>query len=192
MGGTEVRSMKVTRGHSMTEGNIHVHIDQLEPSSHTGHYSRDGSGGDARGGVKMTVRQLGRWSIVVSAAQYLDEMDDETHKMYRVDVNIHPLSESIEKEAVAPHGLIGQSFDGDNLAISGRKDDYNKPFVVTSAQAEGAIEGSWEEYIMSSPFSTIFKYSRYAAVKGLARDVTKLAGPKSLRPFAPEQAMVWA
>ena len=44
---------------------------------------------------------------------------------------------------VAPHGLLGQEFDG--LHIDGKRDDYvpdAEGIFTTSAQAEGAIEGS--------------------------------------------------
>ena len=32
---------------------------------------------------------------------------------------------------------------------------------LTPSQAEGAIEGSWEDYVMPTPFATDFKFSRY-------------------------------
>jgi len=58
--------------------------------------------------------------------------------------------------AVAPHGLIGQSFDGDRVAVDGRKDHYRELWwrqtsfraweITTEAQAEGAIEGSGDDY----------------------------------------------
>ena len=62
-----------------------------------------------------------------------------------------------------PHGLVGQSYDGDGKAVSGKTDDYkDRQEVTTTAMAEGAIEGSANEYILSGPFDTSFKYSRFA------------------------------
>eukprot|EP00964_Phaeocystis_antarctica_P042230 scaffold24187_cov66-Phaeocystis_antarctica.AAC.2 len=38
-----------------------------------------------------------------------------------------------------PHGLIGQSYDGDNMAVSGKTDDYtDRVEVTTTAMAEDA------------------------------------------------------
>ena len=36
---------------------------------------------------------------------------------------------------VAPHGLLGQTFDGDNIAVDGAVDDYSPSVVVTKACA---------------------------------------------------------
>ena len=58
-----------------------------------------------------------------------------------------------------PHGIIGQGYDGDSLGISGKTDDYNitaPPYAMTTtAQAEGAIEGSASDYKLKSAVSTI-------------------------------------
>lgn len=81
----------------------------------------------------------------------------------------------------APHGVVGQSFDGSLIAVSGKQDSYgDAPEFTTTAQAEGAIEGNFTDYVMSSPFATSFKYDRFDA-KGLvaARDVSKLSGDKA-------------
>ena len=60
---------------------------------------------------------------------------------------------------VAPHGLLGQTFDGDGVAIDGAIDDYSAKVVVTKAMGEGAIEGVAADYELpsASPFSTKFK-----------------------------------
>ena len=79
-----------------------------------------------------------------------------------------------------PHGLIGQSYDGDNMAVSGKTDDYtHRVEVTTTAMAEGAIEGSATDYALSTPFDTGFKYSRFAKIGSdecAPRDVSKLKG----------------
>ena len=82
---------------------------------------------------------------------------------------------------IAPHGIIGQSFDGSMIAVSGKLDDYGDgPEFTTSAQAEGAIEGSADDYIVPSPFSTDFRFSRFSAISPVApRNVSLLAGAKA-------------
>lgn len=158
----------------MTDGNVHIAV---KPATQ---------------GVAMMVTQLGRWAVEVSTAPYFDGIGDKKVKMHRVDVKAYPLSPSIEAGPVWPHGILGQSFDGDNLAVSGKKDDYNKSVVVTSAQAEGAIEGTWEDYIAPSPFSTDFKYSRFSVKVAPPRDVLKLTGKKSLGSTNNPNAAIWA
>lgn len=82
---------------------------------------------------------------------------------------------------IAPHGIIGQSFDGSMIAVSGKQDKYNDlPEFTTTAQAEGALEGKHTDYIMTAPFATDFKYSRFDAKSPVApRDVSKLTGAKT-------------
>jgi hypothetical protein len=82
---------------------------------------------------------------------------------------------------IAPHGIIGQSFDGSMIAVSGKQDKYNDlPEFTTTAQAEGALEGKHTDYIMAAPFATDFKYSRFDAKTPIApRDVSKLTGDKT-------------
>ena len=51
--------------------------------------------------------------------------------------------------------------------------------ITTSAQAEGAIEGSHSDYKLKSAVSTNFKYSRFERAfddKCAARDMSKLRG----------------
>jgi hypothetical protein len=83
---------------------------------------------------------------------------------------------------IAPHGIIGQSFDGSQISVSGKHDDYgNGPEFTTSAQAEGAIEGHYKDYMLRSPFSTVFKYTRFDATNPIAaRNVSLLTGDKAL------------
>lgn len=84
-----------------------------------------------------------------------------------------------------PHGIIGQSYDGDGVGISGRTDDYayNKshPVITTTAMAEGAIEGTAVEYALPDRFSTNFKYDRFSRQMNdtcPARDTRLLTGPR--------------
>lgn len=81
----------------------------------------------------------------------------------------------------APHGIVGQSFDGSLIAVSGKQDKYgDAPEFTTTAQAEGAIEGIFTDYLMSSPFETNFKYARFDSKGTVApRNVTRLSGAKT-------------
>ena len=71
------------------------------------------------------------------------------------------------------HGIIGQSYR-DSTVRNGKLDEYgavstpelidsdgNGPEMTTSAQAEGAIDGSHADYKLQSPFSVDFAFSRY-------------------------------
>ena len=87
-------------------------------------------------------------------------------------------SYDIEHDVVAPHGLFGQSYDGDNLAVDGRMDDRSGDETTTKAQAEGAIEGSGDDYKLDDVFGTDFKYARFNAAAAAPRNVSALSGPK--------------
>jgi len=101
----------------------------------------------------------------------------QNHFAKRLDVSIMPRGPGLDLK-VAPHGLIGQTFDGDGIAIDGMLDDYSTPVVYTKAMGEGAIEGSEADYEIrrSDPFSPLFKYARFDASTAAARDATALTG----------------
>lgn len=109
----------------------------------------------------------------------------------QIDLSFAPLRDPLAPQpatgrSVAPHGLIGQSYDGDKVAVDGKQDHYKDLWkaqgggheIVTQAQAEGAIEGSGEEYKMTGFFETKYKYSRFSVLEAPVRDVAKLAGTK--------------
>ncbi|KAL1529166.1 hypothetical protein AB1Y20_000125 [Prymnesium parvum] len=66
---------------------------------------------------------------------------------------------------IAPHGLLGQTYDGDNMPLHGRRDSYSTlddgtptlarkkmgGQITTRALGEGAIEGSHEMYPACTP-----------------------------------------
>ena len=83
------------------------------------------------------------------------------------------------------HGVIGQSYDGDDVAVDGKKDNYTvdalHPVFTTNAQAEGAIEGEARDYCTSSAFNTQFRFSRFHSNPEdvcAPRDVSSLKGKK--------------
>ena len=103
----------------------------------------------------------------------------------RIDVQMTPrVAES--RLSVPPHGVIGQSWDGDNKAVFGKEDEFPvRGEYTTSAMAEGAIEGVTTDYLMSSPYATDFKYSRFGLAHASPRDVSGLTGRvKAAAPLA--------
>jgi hypothetical protein len=116
----------------------------------------------------------GKWEV--SAVAHLYPYNFQNNNKKRLDLTFKPTSTSV----VAPHGLIGQTFDGDNLAVDGAQDDYSGKTVITKAMGEGAIEGTASDYAINphDPFSTNFKFSRFGAKKVGPRDISKLSGAK--------------
>lgn len=93
-----------------------------------------------------------------------------------------------------PHGLVGQSFDGDGVAVFGNVDDYSydpkQTSMTTEAMAEGSIEGSVEEYVVVRPFfvrSNRSRYDRRHEDVCSPRDATALSGRRATTagPVAP-------
>jgi hypothetical protein len=96
----------------------------------------------------------------------------------RLDVTMYPVGD-VDDEPVAPHGLIGQTYDRDDKMVIGALDDYNIPgkVIVTRAMGEGAIEGVAEDYEVNGPFVTAFKFSRFQATTHVApRNTSSLSG----------------
>jgi len=114
--------------------------------------------------------------VIEAASRYLGWADKNAHKK-RLDIGLfsHKSSATLE---VAPHGLIGQTFDGDATAVDGAVDDYSADVVVTRAMGEGAIEGGAADYEIDAknPFSTAFKYTRFHAEHASPRDLSTLTG----------------
>jgi len=107
----------------------------------------------------------------------------------RLNVEVKP-TYAVDYDPVAPHGLLGQTYDRDGLEVNGRQDDYSRlddgrptasrtgvgGIITTRAKAEGAIEGSLEAYRVTSDFSTAFRYSRFDATAAPVRNVSALSG----------------
>lgn len=108
------------------------------------------------------------------------------HLHPRLSISMRPKYDVESPSGVAPHGLIGQSWDRDQLAITGAIDNYYSvpkgATFTTTAQAEGAIEGRYTDYLLSNPFATSFRYSRFDAVAPMPpRNVSALSGSRSPR-----------
>ena len=118
----------------------------------------------------------------------------------RMNVAVRPTYQE-RLDRVAPHGILGQTYDRDQLPLHGRRDNYSRlddgrltasrtgfgGVVTTRAQAEGAIEGDAEDYRMASDFATDFRFSRFDAVAAAPRNTTALrrGGRMKLRPYFP-------
>jgi len=127
-------------------------------------------------GKTLTVR-TSKWLFTATTSAYpFGKLEMNKNKVL-LDVSVQPLYNP-DTDVVAPHGILGQAYDQDNLAVDGKIDEEKTGESTTTAQAEGAIEGSWEDYIVSSKFSTDFKYSRFGLAKAAPRDVSKLTGTK--------------
>jgi hypothetical protein len=118
-----------------------------------------------------------KWEYTLVPGTYRTVGNDARHA--RIDVSVAALADPLAAK-VAPHGLLGQGFDG--LRIEGSKDNYVPDahgIFVTSAQGEGAIEGTVSDYVVdrADPFSTDFKFSRFGAATAPPRDISKLNTP---------------
>lgn len=82
---------------------------------------------------------------------------------------------------VAPHGIVGQGWDGDGKAIDGELDAYpDSGEFTTYAMAKGAIEGTPNDYKVATPYATGFKFSRFDATSASPRDVAALVATGEL------------
>jgi len=119
------------------------------------------------------------WSIEAKSSRLPYSTKNARKK--RLDLKISSKS-NVDLDPVAPHGLIGQSYDRDDLKVIGALDEYekaeNRHVVETAAMAEGAVEGVAADYTIdrTDPFSTIFKYSRFGLTKADPRNVKSLTG----------------
>jgi hypothetical protein len=99
---------------------------------------------------------------------------------HRIDLDITQKVRDHEF-AVVPHGIIGQSFDNNPVPRVGKKDTYPPLDEVaeftTKAMAEGAIEGTADEYKVAYPFQTAYKYSRF----GLPTEAKRAPGTTDVR-----------
>lgn len=116
------------------------------------------------------------WSINVTRKPIFNYLSGPSR--FRYDFAFAPTSRVV----CYPHGLIGQSYDGDGYAINGRRDKYDTGASVirTAAMAEGAIEGSAEDYELFTPHARdrfAFRHSRFDRVATehcAPRDTTQL------------------
>ena len=128
-----------------------------------------------RGAVMLV--NTGRWLVEAASKAFPNAVLNRGKAL--LDVQLNPLYDA-DHDSVAPHGLIGQSWDGDGVGFDGAQDDYTTTEVTTAAMAEGAIEGTAADYEVEDKFATAFKYSRFDAVAASPRDTSKLSGSRKV------------
>jgi len=138
-----------------------------------------GVGKKAFHGVALTV-STGLWRTTVWSKPYPNAALNAGKAL--LNIHIEALYDA-DSDPIAPHGLIGQSYDGDKMPMDGELDDYESKEVTTTAMAEGALEGVATEYELHHKFATRFKYSRFDATAAKHRDVSKL--PRAGKPSKP-------
>jgi hypothetical protein len=133
----------------------------------------------------LDVQFLGKRTLHVNTARWATRAESTIAMPHpnkvRMNIHIRPTYD-VDKDRVAPHGLLGQTYDRDGTAVIGARDDY-KPdenhHTQTKAQGEGAIEGVASDYMMHGVFSCDFKFSRFNEFHFAApRNVSMLSGKK--------------
>lgn len=130
-------------------------------------------------GLALTI-STGRWDVLAWSKPFPNAGANVGRNLLNVKIDA---TYDADRDPVAPHGLIGQSYDGDDLAVDGAVDSYRGKEVTTKAMGEGAIEGTANDYIMPSALATSFKYSRFDSLSAQPRDVAKLTGTKTKRKY---------
>lgn len=187
-------SLVLVRVRFGVEHHKEAHVSVIDMASNTEMFSRwlgphDGmlAVGRIKVHVKKAASQKGDqvdlkvanddWEYEISPGSY--RTVEEGAIRTRIDVAIYALTDPLVSR-VAPHGLIGQGFDG--LHIDGKRDNYvpdSRGIFVTSAQGEGAIEGAVSDYIIDprDPFSTKFKFARFDEVVAAPRTISRPRTP---------------
>ena len=122
-----------------------------------------------QGGADVFTLLTPGWAITATARPIERSV---TPGKKQVDLSLSPLRDPLAPhpatgKVIAPHGLVGQSFDGDSIAVDGKKDHYRELWwrqsgfegdeIRTEAQAKGAIEGEGRDYKVATFFATDFK-----------------------------------
>ena len=111
--------------------------------------------------------QMNYFSLNISASEWMVMMRPKPiYNMIkgprkRLDIHIEnrvPQFNFIHK----PHGLLGQSFDSDHIAVFGLIETFDTNPYTTHYMGEGAIEGNIDDYKVATPYSTQFTFSRFS------------------------------
>jgi len=177
----EARAIPETGGHVIASGFCDEEEFVIGPGN-----TQVCHGATADAGRNFVFIENGRWKIAFAFGKRRKNADrphERPVKMYHVDFEFWPKVEEW-RLGVWPHGLIGQSYDGDKIAVDGKTDDYQVrkgrgryPEYTTSALAEGAIEGTADDYQVAGPYAVDFKFSRFFATESTGpRNLSKLSG----------------
>ena len=134
---------------------------------------------------KLTV-QTGRWRMSAESTVGYPHPNQ-----LRLNIKIQPTHQDW-LDVVAPHGILGQTYDRDNMAVDGERDSYAHlddgratvarthagGIITTRSNAQGGIEGQLSDYRISGRFKTWFRFSRFDSIAAAPRNISKLAGRK--------------
>lgn len=140
-------------------------------------YSHDNIRAHLSTDKKLVLTVAEKWEMVATRSPFPFGKLNRNQSL--LDVSIKALYDA-DHDVVAPHGIVGQSFDGDDTAIDGARDSRSGDEGTTSAQAEGAIEGSMTDYKIhgNDPFSPSFTFSRFDLTAASPRNTTQLSGTR--------------
>jgi len=148
-----------------------------------------GAGVNAKGkawhGTALIVTS-GNWQTNVWSKPYPNAAANPGKAL--LNIQLEPLYDA-DSDPVAPHGIIGQSWDGDDAPADGLLDDYSASEVTTQAMGEGAIEGKAADYRLKHKFATLFKFSRFDATSARHRDASKIERPQRKSAAKPVEAI---
>ena len=104
------------------------------------------------------------WTVKVHGMRSVPRAEDHiAGPKHRLDIGFSARGDAPSRDR--PHGIIGQSYATPGLVRHGNEDKYPCHYT-TSAQAEGAIEGTVSDYEVASPYATEFAFSRFNAARG--------------------------
>eukprot|EP00965_Chrysotila_dentata_P205531 6183008-Pleurochrysis_carterae.AAC.1 len=83
---------------------------------------------------KLVVTVYGKWALSASVSPFPFGNLAANKNKKLLDIEIEPLYDA-DHDIVAPHGIIGQAYDGDDIGIHGKIDSRNGNETTTAAQA---------------------------------------------------------
>ena len=124
-------------------------------------------------GYSSATFELGNWTVTVHGMQSCKGCLIAGPE-HRLDLGFSARGDAPSRDR--PHGIVGQSYAAPFHARHGKKDLYPwSGHYTTSAQAEGAIEGTASDYEVQTAHATRFAFSRFdaateGAIEGTASD----------------------
>lgn len=127
------------------------------------HTTRDCAGSKVSIDMATVTIDVPEWTFTIQNRPVYKRISGPKH---RLDMAAQPKVDDADF-AVQPHGIIGQSFDGDGRPRFGKLDQYPPRNVAreftTTAMAEGAIDGVAAHYEVRGPYAVDGQFSRFGA-----------------------------
>ena len=124
-------------------------------------------GFEAAMGQSSAAFELRNWTVKVHGMRSCTDRGQVclvSGPAHRLDIGFYARGDAPSRDS--PHGIIGQSYATPGTVRHGKTDSY--PWTghyTTSAQAEGAIDGTATDYEMASAYATEFAFSRFNAAR---------------------------